>query len=102
MTSAQFASAGSVWPTTWAPGEGWDDFTGVGTLNTWGANPLDFRLGPNQPADVEVGDTNDETGVPGKWHNELTDDKTYIFCATALGGAAANAPLSVTPARVST
>ncbi len=96
MTAAQFASGGSVWPATWAPGEGWDDFTGVGTLNTWGSGPLDFRLGPNQSVDVEIGDTNDETGVSGTWHSELVDGTTYVFCATALGGASANSPLSVT------
>jgi hypothetical protein len=97
MTKSQFDSYGDQWPAPWVANEGWDDFTGVGTLNTWGASSVDFKLGSNQALDVEIGDTGDETGVGGTRTTELNDGETYVFCAYALGGGdRTGSPLSVT------
>jgi hypothetical protein len=97
MTRSEFDSYGDQWPPPWVAGEGWDDFTGVGTLNTWGASAVDFKLGPGQSLDVEIGDTADETGVGGTRNAELTGGETYVFCAYAIGGSSgSSSPLSVT------
>src|SRR5690349_18847391 len=55
MTASDFAALGSKWPNYWAATEGWGDFTGVGTLNTWGSATRNFKLGPNEALDVEIG-----------------------------------------------
>lgn len=103
MTSAEFASYGGIWPPPWVPGEGWVDYTGIGTLHTWGANQVDFRLTPNQSLDIEIGDTYDETGVSGIIQNELNDATDYVFCAYAYGSApGTGSPLSVTLDRATT
>ncbi len=97
MTAAEFASYNNVWPAPWVAGEGWDDYTGIGTLNTWGATSVDFKLGSNQSLDIEIGDTFDESGVSGTSHSELTDGTSYVFCAYALGASGGSgSPLSVT------
>ena len=85
MTSAQFAQRGGAWPATgWVAGEGWVDFTGVGTLNTWGASSVDFRLAPHQALDIEIGDTRDETGVMGTTGSELASATEYVVSVFAL------------------
>lgn len=85
MTTAQFAQLGGVWPAAGrAPGEAWVDFTGVGTLNTWGASAVNFRLAPHQALDVEIGDTRDETGVSGTTGTELSSASEYVVCVFAL------------------
>jgi hypothetical protein len=95
MTAAQFASFGGVWPPPWVPGEGWDDFTGVGTLNTFDGSDVDFHLGPNLSLDIEVGDTFDETGVSGTSNSELMGATQYVFCTYAIG------PLGGAPSPIS-
>jgi hypothetical protein len=98
MPTALFASLGGVWPAVgWAPGEGWVDYIGIGTLNTWGSAQVDFKLAPNQALDIEIGDASDETGVSGTTASELTDATSYVVCAYAMpavGGA--RSPLSTT------
>ena len=98
MTVAQFASLGGVWPAVgWAPGEGWVDYTGVGTLNTWGSAQVDFKLAPNQALDIEIGDARDETGVSGTTAGELADATSYVVCAFAMpASGGARSPLSAT------
>ena len=65
MTAAQFTELGERWGWPWVPGEGWVDYSGIGTLNTWGNVDVDFRLDPGESMDIEVGDTRGETGVTG-------------------------------------
>ncbi len=99
MTAAEFASFGNAWPPPWPAGEGWVDYTGIGTLHTWGASQVSFQLAPNQSLDIEVGDTYDESGVSGTTAAELTDGTSWVFCAYALGttpGTASGSPISVT------
>jgi hypothetical protein len=97
MTSSEFAGYGGVWPPPWVVGEGWVDYTGVGTLHTWGMPSVDFKLAPNQSLDVEIGDTYDESGVSGTTAAELSDGTDYVFCAYAYGATPGDAsPLSVT------
>lgn len=74
------------WPATgWWPEEGWVTYTGIGTLNTWGSQQVDFRLGPGQSVDIEIGDAEDETGVAGTL-GELTDNTDWVVCVFAVGG----------------
>ncbi len=95
MTTEQFAALGGAWPGMVSPGEGWVNYTGTGTLDTWGATDVSFQLAPNQSIDIEIGDTFDETGVSGTSYQELQDASTYVVTATALGGGAVtNSPLS--------
>lgn len=85
MTAADFAALGSTWPDYWAPKEGWGDFTGVGTLNTWGSATQSFQLGPNEALDVEIGDLQDESGVGGTIAGELQSSQSYVFCVYPIG-----------------
>lgn len=98
MPATLFASLGGVWPAVgWAPGEGWVDYLGLGTLNTWGTAQVDFKLAPNQVLDVEIGDAGDETGVSGTTAGELVESTSYVVCAfamPALGGV--RSPLATT------
>ena len=97
MTSAQFATLGGVWPPPWVAGEGWVDYVGIGTTNTWGAASVDFKLAAGQSLDVEIGDTFDESGVTGTINGQLVDGTDYVFCAYAVGVPGGSAgPLSVT------
>ena len=103
MSAAEFAFYGGVWPPPWVPGEGWVDYTGVGTLNTWGAPSVDFKLAPNQSLDIEIGDTQDESGVSGTTAGELTDGVSYVFCTYAYGAlGGTGSPLSVTLGKATT
>ncbi len=86
MTAADFAARGG-WPASgWWPEEGWVTYTGVGTLNTWGSAQVDFKLGPGQSIDVEIGDAADESGVSGTTANELTDATDWVICVYAVAG----------------
>lgn len=97
MEASLFNSYGNVWPPPWVRGEGWDNYVGVGTLNTWGQSSVNFKLAPNQTLDIEVGDTYDETGVTGTRMSELTDGASYALCAYAIGSAGGpGSALSVT------
>lgn len=96
MTAAQFASLGNQWPTGRTPTEGWVDFTGVGTLNTWGTAQVDFQLASRQSLDVEIGDTRAESGVSGMVSDELTSATEYVLVALALGSGDAVGPVSIT------
>ncbi len=97
MTAADFAANGNVWPSTPVPGMGVAHYVGVGTLNTWGAPSVDFRLAPQQALDVEIGDTFDETGVSGTTGSELGGGTTYVFSAIADGTTADDpSPASLT------
>ena len=103
MTAALFANYGNTWPAPWVAGEGWDDFVGVGTLHTWGAPSVDFKLAPNQSLDLEIGGTYDESGVSGTRTTELIDGTSYVLCAYAIGaGGGSASPLSVTLAQTTT
>ncbi len=105
MPASLFASYNNTWPVqgTWAPGEGWDDFTGIGTLNTWGQASVSFQLAPYQSLDIEVGDTYDETGVSGTRTSELPDAVSYVLCAYALPASGGQASaLSVTLSQATT
>ena len=93
MTSSQFAGFGGSWPAPRLPGLGWADYTGIGTLNTWGGAQVDFKLAPNQSLDVEVGDDFDESGVAGTLAGELSDDVDFVFGAFALGADGSSASL---------
>jgi len=88
------ASAG--WPATgWLDGEGWVDYTNLGSLNTWGQAQVDFRLGAGQSVDVEIGDAYDESGVSGTTQEELIDATSYVVCVFARqGGGSARSPYS--------
>jgi hypothetical protein len=100
MTAAQFATYGGVWPPPWVPGEGWVDFTGIGTTNTWGTTSVDFKLAPFQSIDVEIGDTFDESGVSGTVNGPLVDGTDYVFCSYAVAApGGTSGPLSVTCGR---
>jgi hypothetical protein len=97
MPSSEFSGYGGIWPPPWVQGEGWVDYTGVGTLHTWGQPSVSFKLAPNQSLDVEIGDTYDESGVSGTTTDELADGMDYVFCAYAYGATAGDgSPLSVT------
>ncbi len=97
MSTDQFASLGGLWPAPGTPGEGWDAYTGLGTLNTWGASAVSFQLAPYQPLDIEIGDTFDESGVSGTTHIELLGGTGYVFCAYAIGpGGGSNSALTGT------
>jgi hypothetical protein len=85
MTASDFAAIGSSWPNYWAPKEGWGDFTGVGTLNTWGSATQPFQLAPNEALDVEIGDLADESGVDGTTTGELQSAQSYVFCVYPIG-----------------
>jgi len=85
MPAALYAQYGG-WPATgWWPEEGWVTYTGVGTLNTWGTQEVNFRLAPGQSIDVEIGDAEDETGVAGTL-GELDDAEDWVVCVFAVGG----------------
>ena len=85
MPAALFAQYGG-WPATgWWPEEGWVTYTGIGTLNTWGAQQVDFKLAAGQSIDVEIGDAFDETGVAGTL-GELKDATDWVVCVFAVGG----------------
>lgn len=74
------------WPATgWWDEEGWVTYTGIGTLNTWGAQQVDFRLAPGQSVDIEIGDAEDETGVTGTL-GEMDDAEDWVICVFAVGG----------------
>lgn len=97
MTAEQFASQGSRWANLFGPGQGWVDYTGTGTLNTWGTSSVDFKLAPNQSLDIEIGDTRGETGVTGTIAAELQPGTEYVFVTIAHGaGMNTDSPLSVT------
>jgi len=85
MTSAQFKEVGETWTWPWVPGEGWVDYNGIGTLNTWGLSQVDFRLGSYESIDIEIGDTRAETGVSGTIGAELAENTEYAFVAIAHG-----------------
>jgi hypothetical protein len=97
MPEALFNAAGG-WPASgWLPGESWVDYTGMGSLNTWGSAQVDFRLSAGQSVDVEVGDTADETGVSGTTSDELTDATSYVICVFArASGTSTRSAYSVT------
>jgi hypothetical protein len=97
MTAADFAAQGGVWPATYIPGEGWGNFIGTATLNTWGAASRSFLLGANESLDIEIGDLADESGVTGTTSGELVDGQDYVFCAYARGStSSARSSLSLT------
>lgn len=97
MTSEQFAAQGMRWVNLFGPGQGWVDFTGTGTLNTWGTSSVDFKLAPNQSLDIEIGDTRGETGVTGTIAAELQPGTEYVFVTIAHGaGMNTDSPLSMT------
>ncbi len=90
MPLTEFIAAGSRWPDAgWLPGEGWVDYTGTGTLHTWGSTTIDFTLDPNQSADIEIGSAYDESGVSGTTTEELVSATEYVFTVYALPGATA-------------
>jgi hypothetical protein len=96
LTSAQYEANGRTWPPPWAPGEGWVDYIGIGTNNTWGFTSLDYQLAPGQSVDVEVGDSFDESGVEGTWTWQLDGGTSYVLCAYAVApGGGLSGPLSV-------
>ncbi len=96
MPASQFEQMGSRWTWPWVPGEGWVDYTGLGTLNTWGEADVDFRLAPGQSLDIEVGDTRGESGVTGTIGGELDEGTDYVFVAVAHGaGMGVAGPLSL-------
>ena len=85
MPAAAYAARGG-WPASgWWPEEGWVTYTGIGTLNAWGAGQVDFKIGPGQSVDVEIGDAFDETGVSGTT-GELTDATDWVICVFAVAG----------------
>lgn len=97
MPAAQFDEQGQRWSFPWVPNQGWADFTGTGTLNTWGTATVDFKLAPFASLDVEIGDTRGETGVNGTINAELVQSTEYVFVAQAHGaGMNTDSPLSLT------
>lgn len=101
MPRSLFEQNGSRWTWPWIPGEGWVNYTGIGTLNTWGSTEVDFRLLPNQSIDIELGDTRGESGVNGVVGDELEPNTDYVFVALAHGsGMGAQSPLSATVSSV--
>lgn len=103
MTAEQFAAQGSRWASLFSPGQGWADFIGTGTLNTWGTSVVDFKLAPNQSLDIEIGDTRGETGVTGTIAAELLTGTEYVFVTVAHGaGMNTDSPLSVTVSHATT
>lgn len=103
MTAEQFALQGSRWASLFGPGQGWADFTGTGTLNTWGTAAVDFKLAPNQSLDIEIGDTRGETGVSGTIAAELQPNTAYVFVAVVHGaGMNTDSPLSLTVSHATT
>jgi hypothetical protein len=104
MPAALFALHNNVWPANgWYPGEGWVDYTGLGTLNTWGSATVNFKLAPGEALDVEIGDAQDESGVSGTTTGELVDATQYVVCVYALPSAGGQgSPYSVTLTRATT
>lgn len=103
MPASQFAEQGSRWVSPWAPGQGWVDYTGIGTLNTWGSAQVDFKLAPGGSLDVEIGDTRGESGVTGTIAAELLQNTEYLFVAVTHGaGMNTDSPLSQTVAIATT
>lgn len=97
MSAEQFAAQGMRWVSLFGPGQGWVDYSGTGTLNTWGSAEIDFRLLPNQSIDIEIGDTRGETGVTGTIAAELQPNTEYVFVAITHGaGMNTDSPLSLT------
>lgn len=97
MTASQFDEQGARWTWPWVPGQGWADFTGLGTLNTWGSAQVDFKLAPGGSLDIEIGDTRGESGVTGTISAELLENTEYVFVAVTHGaGMNTDSPLSVT------
>jgi hypothetical protein len=66
-----------------SPIQGAVSYFGVPTLNTWDGTLTSFVLAPNQTVKVEVGDTDDETGVWTNISGELEPGIAYMFCASA-------------------
>lgn len=95
MPADQYAAYGT-WPASgWWPGEGWVTYTGIGTLNDWGAGQVDFKVAAGQSVDVEIGDAFDETGVSGTISSELVSGTPYVICVYAVaGGGYARSPYS--------
>ena len=85
MKYSDFVARGSAWPATWIKSEGWGNFTGAATLNTWGDAVQSFHLGAGEALDVEIGDLRDESGVGGTTTGELPDGEDMVFCAYPLG-----------------
>jgi hypothetical protein len=86
MPADLYATHGG-WPASgWWPGEGWVTYTGIGTLNTWGATQVDFKIGAGQSIDVEIGDAAGETGVSGTTSGELADATDWVICVYAVAG----------------
>lgn len=103
MSRDRFQSLGRTWPASAVAGQGSATFTGVATLNTWGAGERSFQLGAGEALDVEIGDLFDESGVAGTVAPELPDGQEYVFAAWANGAAGgANGPLSNTVEAVTT
>ncbi len=103
MSADQFAAQGMRWLSLFGPGQGWVDYTGTGTLNTWGTAELDFKLLANQSIDIEIGDTRGETGVTGTISAELQPNTEYVFVAITHGaGMNIDSPLSVTASHATT
>ncbi len=103
MPAAQFDIQGQRWTFPYAQGQGWADYTGTGTLNTWGTASVDFKLLPNASLDVEIGDTRGETGVSGTINAELAENTEYVFVVIAHGsGMNTDSPLSLTCRRRTT
>lgn len=86
MPADLYAARGG-WPATgWWPEESWVTYTGIGTLNAWGSAQVDFKLGPGQSVDVEIGDAFDESGVSGTTSGELDDATNWVICVFAVAG----------------
>ena len=83
MTRATYDQLGG-WPTdSYFAGLSYCTFDGIPTYNL-GLGTLNYILGPNETARVEMGDVFDETGVYANYWDELDAGHDYVFRVRAV------------------